>query len=347
MAETLRVQVLLKGCRNLVPIDGLSSNNNVYCEVYLIEKDGRPRQKHKSKAIRATVNPMWHLPLDFGVVALDSIGGLAVSVKHSGKFGMKIIELGEVVLKPDAMRAMKLRALNDEWYDLYATPEMEKRGWGNRPLGAVRLALEHTDAPTGNTPTNRVPSTISGIIAGGRTESTANSELRPTSLSYEDDFNPQAIPMLRSASHIPMLSNLHATSTFMDDHDPARELKMLKRYAHRYPGRGETWYAISSQWLQQWLEFATSPSPLDASVPGAISNMMLVEDSPHGAYLELRQDLRLKTDFRLIDRRSWDLYVLWYGGGPTIPVVIPDNIPSVSGWMQTMRLRDHGVLDTA
>ncbi|KDO26101.1 hypothetical protein SPRG_08462 [Saprolegnia parasitica CBS 223.65] len=343
--KTTRVAILLKGCRNLLPIDGLSSNNNVFCEAFLIEKDGRSRMKHKTKAIRATLNPMWHLRIDFGVVALESIGGLVLSVKHSGKFGMKILELGEVVLSPDDLLDMKLRPADNEWYELEPTSEMEKRGWGNRPLGAIRVA---SDTPGEFVtpqlePSQRVPSSASAVLAGSRTLSQmATSECQPTSMSFEDDFNPNHIPMLRSASHIPMLSSLQSTSSFMEDHDPARELKLLKRFANRYPGRGETWFVISAPWVQTWLEFVTSPSPMDASLPSAISNMMLVEDSPTGTHLELRRDLQLKHDFRLIDKDSWRFYCLWYGGGPTITVVIPEQIPSVSGWMQSMRLHEHG-----
>ncbi|OQR95754.1 hypothetical protein THRCLA_07602 [Thraustotheca clavata] len=329
--ESTQLRIIIKGCRNLLPVDGSSTNNNVFCEAFLIEKDGRNRQKSKTKAIRATLNPMWHYSIDYGLIPLDSIGGLIVTVKHSAKFGMKQLELGEVLLTPSDLLDMKLRAADDEWYDIYATEEMEKRGWGNRPLGSIRLAYDTNDA-------NHTASAVqSPMISGGRTQSQA-SDLRPTRLSMEDDFNPNAIPMLRSHSNIPMLSNLQSMSTFMDDHEPQRELKMLKKFANRYPGRGETWYVISSQWVQHWLEFVTSPNPFDACFPGSISNSLLVQEI--GEFLQIRQNLQLKQDFRIIDRDSWKLYRSWYNGGPTITIVIPENIPSVSGWMKTMKLQE-------
>ncbi|ETW06451.1 hypothetical protein H310_02707 [Aphanomyces invadans] len=303
--------VVLRGCRNLLAVDGMQTNNNVHCEVFLIEKDGRPRApKFKTRSIKATANPMYNLRCDFGTPSFDVVGGLVVSIRHTGGLGLKSCDLGEVVLTPADLLDMKLQSNTDGWYDVVATPDMASKGLVNRPLGQARLVLD---------------------------ESTE----RPTSTSMDDPapLPPQA--SLTNNNNIAMMAKLstRAFSTCDVHHDPHFELSMLTKFAKLYPQRGQTWFAISSAWVMQWLSFVTDASN-DTLFPGEVSNMELVDDELEGGFLQIRPDVALISDFRLIDGDTWKLYKAWYGGGPTISVRIPDAIPSVSGWMKSMKLKD-------
>ncbi|CAK4678088.1 hypothetical protein LEN26_010270 [Aphanomyces euteiches] len=321
MNETSKmpVTVVLKGCKSLMAVDGMQTNNNVHCEVFLIEKDGRPRgQKFKTKSIKATVNPMYNLRCDFGPTAIHDIGGLVVSIKHTASLGLKGCDLGEVVLTPTDIFDMKLKP--DEWYDVVATPEMAQKGWSNRPLGQVRVGLEQA------------------AVAAGDLD-------RPTSTSIDDV--PAPLPaFMTSTRFIPKLSS-RGYSMADVHHDPKLELSSLKKLADKYPQRGETWYAISSAWVMQWLSFVTDISN-NALFPGEISNMDLINDELSGTgLLQIREDIKIIQDFRLVDPNTWKLFKDWYGGGPTITVCIPDEIPSVSGWMKSMALSSEGQIEAA
>ncbi|KAF0698458.1 Aste57867_10918 [Aphanomyces stellatus] len=310
-------------------VDGIQTNNNVHCECFLMDKDGRQLRggvKFKTKSIKATANPMYNLACDFGMVSLDAIGGLVVSIKHTGSLGLKSCELGEVVLTSVDLVNMKMKSDAEEWYYVGATPEMAQKGWTNRPLGEVRLSYMQHPGGLGGT--------------------------RPTSTSIDE------VPVAASsASHLtsnsPILK-LTSTRTIsavdMVQHDPRAELAMLKKFATRYPQRGETWFAVSSAWVMQWLSFVADASKQTAAAtsddsalfPGEINNMVLMDDELRGGFLQVRDDVTLIVDFRLVDPETWKLYKAWYGGGPTISVRIPDGIPSVSGWMKTMSLKNEG-----
>ncbi|RQM28238.1 hypothetical protein B5M09_007358 [Aphanomyces astaci] len=264
--------VVLRGCRNLLAVDGMQTNNNVHCEVYLIEKDGRLRApKFKTKSIKATANPMYNLRCDFGSPSFDAVGGLVVSIRHTGGLGFKGCDLGEVVLTPADLLDMKLQTNVDGWFDVVATPDMATKGLANHPLGQVRLGLDDAAAE------------------------------RPTATSIDDAPTLAPLPPPATFTSVATMAKLssRAFSTCDVHHDPRLELSMLRKFAKLYPQRGETWFVISSSWVKQWLSFVTDASN-DALFPGELSNMALVDDALEAGLLQIRPDVALISDFRYV-----------------------------------------------
>ncbi|RHY40308.1 hypothetical protein DYB30_011306 [Aphanomyces astaci] len=271
-AMTSPLCVVLRGCRNLLAVDGMQTNNNVHCEVYLIEKDGRLRApKFKTKSIKATANPMYNLRCDFGSPSFDAVGGLVVSIRHTGGLGFKGCDLGEVVLTPADLLDMKLQTNVDGWFDVVATPDMATKGLANHPLGQVRLGLDDAAAE------------------------------RPTATSIDDAPALAPLPPPATFTSVATMAKLssRAFSTCDVHHDPRLELSMLRKFAKLYPQRGETWFVISSSWVKQWLSFVTDASN-DALFPGELSNMALVDDALEDGLLQIRPDVALISDFRYV-----------------------------------------------
>ncbi|KAF0691633.1 Aste57867_17163 [Aphanomyces stellatus] len=127
-------------------------------------------------------------------------------------------------------------------------------------------------------------------------------------------------------------------------HVPVAELRGIKASNRAVPQRGETWYAISSMWLERWLVFVADLKHTSADAPGPITNDVLFE-SPTS--LNLRETLHVKQDYRLLDEASWKLYLTWYGGGPAISVTVPKDVPSVSKWMTSLSLARDATIDPA
>lgn len=126
-------------------------------------------------------------------------------------------------------------------------------------------------------------------------------------------------------------------------HNKTKELETIQEMNQEVPKHGEIWYALERNWLNDWLMFVSSK---DLYPPGPIPNMFLVQDelTPDGS-LQLRTDLSLKTDYRLINEDTWEFYCLWYGGGPSVFIEIPADCPDVLQWLHAVNLSDIATID--
>ncbi|CAK4636109.1 unnamed protein product [Aphanomyces euteiches] len=88
--------------------------------------------------------------------------------------------------------------------------------------------------------------------------------------------------------------------------------------------------------------FVSNLKHTNEDAPGSIPNHFLID----GTTGRLRANLRIKRDFRLIDGASWALYHGWYGGGPVIRVVVPQDCTGISLWMQSLQLDQVGRVDS-
>lgn len=76
---------------------------------------------------------------------------------------------------------------------------------------------------------------------------------------------------------------------------------------------GDECYLVSCSWLNEWLEFVKG----NGSKVGPIRNGCLVEENEYGTY-RLKTDIRVKVDFRPVNKMVWEYYFVAYGGGPVI-----------------------------
>lgn len=80
--------------------------------------------------------------------------------------------------------------------------------------------------------------------------------------------------------------------------------------------------------------------------PGEIDNMCLVSDSLLNGTFQIRSDVTMKQDFRLINRASWDFYQEKYEGGPAIEVRVPSDCENTIVWIQDIKLHEVGRVGT-
>ena len=90
------------------------------------------------------------------------------------------------------------------------------------------------------------------------------------------------------------------------------------------PWLGEDWYLISTGWLLAWLKFASGHGGAGAMapLPGPIDNTVLLLSA--SCTREPLPGLVRVQDCRGVNRRVWDMLVLFYGGGPAIPRPVVD-----------------------
>lgn len=126
----------------------------------------------------------------------------------------------------------------------------------------------------------------------------------------------------------------------MPKHDIRSEVLQLQQFHQARPNPGETWFAINAQWIIDWLLFVSKHKGENQYDPGAIDNMPLISDDLMDGTLQVRTDLAIKKDFRLINRRSWEFYQSKYGGGPVLQVKIPRDCANTSEWVASLRLHE-------
>ncbi|OQR83664.1 hypothetical protein ACHHYP_14418 [Achlya hypogyna] len=129
-----------------------------------------------------------------------------------------------------------------------------------------------------------------------------------------------AAPLTRPASAV----------TISPLHDPIAELVAVRNCHQSLPQPGETWFVVDAHWVEAWLTFVASKK----TPPGPISNGALLDTSG----TQVRANLELKSDARLIDPASWRLYHGWYGGGPVVTVSVPTDCRHVGRWMTKLHL---------
>ncbi|KAF0744317.1 hypothetical protein Ae201684P_018725 [Aphanomyces euteiches] len=154
-------------------------------------------------------------------------------------------------------------------------------------------------------------------------------------------FNPRAASQAASSSTAsePAIQPRVSGPT---NHSPLNELSAVKACHRATPKPGETWYVVAAPWIENWLVFVSNLKHTNEDAPGSIPNHFLID----GTTGRLRANLRIKRDFRLIDGASWALYHGWYGGGPVIRVVVPQDCTGISLWMQSLQLDQVGRVDS-
>lgn len=80
--------------------------------------------------------------------------------------------------------------------------------------------------------------------------------------------------------------------------------------------------------------------------PGEIDNMSLISDNLVDGTFQIREGVRMKRDFRMINRASWEFYQETYDGGPAIEVRIPPHCENTSAWIQDIKLHEVGRVGT-
>lgn len=84
----------------------------------------------------------------------------------------------------------------------------------------------------------------------------------------------------------------------------------------------------------------------EAYSPGEIDNMCLISDNLVDGTFQIRSNVSMKTDFRLINRASWEFYQEKYEGGPAIEVRVPPNCENTLVWIQDIKLHEVGRVGT-
>ncbi|TYZ58179.1 hypothetical protein PybrP1_005731 [[Pythium] brassicae (nom. inval.)] len=273
-----------------------------------------------SKLVRSSLNPIWDFDIDFGDVDTETVVGVLFVVKHAEKMGMVKREIGQLLLSLREVMDLKMQPPHEQSFTLQPTEEMLQRdaqeGPASRKYGKLTVRFNKY-----------------GLTAAPASTSnyTTTSEMRPSGLSeasfaHEDDFN--------------------KSERKMGHHDVKAEVRKLKALHQTKPKAGETWFAIDAQWINKWLLFVSKYKGDEQYNPGEIDNMCLVSDNLRNGTFQIRSDVTMKKDFRLINRASWDFYQEKYEGGPAIEVRVPPNCENTIVWIQDIKLHEVGRVGT-
>lgn len=87
---------------------------------------------------------------------------------------------------------------------------------------------------------------------------------------------------------------------------------------------GEQWFIIDAAWFKHWISFVASSRR--RAPPGPIDNLWMVNPLTEMPYEHMIEDTDENGgDFRRLPPQIWELFELWYGGGPAISVVGPPS----------------------
>lgn len=92
----------------------------------------------------------------------------------------------------------------------------------------------------------------------------------------------------------------------------AKQLEFVQHNDKNEMKPGDECYIISVEWLQDWSACVLSDSAKEA---GPISNEKLVSTTDKS---KIKMKMKLKKDFRTINKEIWELLFECYGGGPVI-----------------------------
>lgn len=274
----------------------------------------------KTKVVRASLNPLWNMDVDFGDYNAESVFGVLVVVKHIEKMGMVKRDIGHVLISMRELLELKSQPSREKTFTLEATDETNAReaqeGISNRKYGKVTVRFNSYGLPQSLPKAQKAPSlpNYTGLM----------NENRPTTLSegsvtHEDDFSGE---QKRVSSH----------------HNIQKEIKKLQSFHQTKPLTGETWYAIDAKWITSWLLFVSKHKGQQQFNPGEIDNMPLLADELPDGRFAVRRDLVIKKDFRMINKPSWDFYQAQYGGGPAIEVMVPQDCRDTVAWLGSLQL---------
>ncbi|OQR96704.1 hypothetical protein THRCLA_07196, partial [Thraustotheca clavata] len=272
LSSTVEMSLLIVSGKGLVALGSDGLTSNCMCEAFLVSQ-GKPRSLLKTKVAKMTRNPIWNCPIDIGNIRLSDFEGIELVVRHSSSFSYK--EMGNALIPNDFF----LSEPNVEtWFDLQPTTLMTRQPTfrPDRHYGEICVMLKSKTPPM-------------------RSKSQGN----PT-------FPPAPMPMPRVASSA-STDNLSSQV-----HNPLAELTAVRDSHQSMPMPGETWYVISAHWVEEWLTFVSNKKNSTIYAPGSIPNSVLIDvTTVDSGFIQVRKNLELRTDFRLIDPQSWALYREW------------------------------------
>lgn len=264
----------------------------------------------KSRVIKSSLNPMWMFDVDFGDVDTDEVVGVLFTVRHVERLGMIKKEMGQLVLSLNDIMELKMHPPHEQEYYLHPTEQMIRQdaleGVNNRKSGKLLIRFNGYGVPSSyNAKTD------------GRVSNMVN-----TQVTHEDEFG-------RSSKSIVV-------------HDIRSEVRKLQNFHQTNPKSCETWFAVHADWIRGWLLFVSKFKGEESYSPGPIDNMPLISDDLMNGTFQIKSGLVIKTDFRMINRKSWDFYQSIYGGGPAIEVRIPADCAKPAQWLASLRLNEVG-----
>eukprot|EP00602_Paraphysomonas_sp_CaronLab_P001195 CAMPEP_0185020012 /NCGR_PEP_ID=MMETSP1103-20130426/2600_1 /TAXON_ID=36769 /ORGANISM="Paraphysomonas bandaiensis, Strain Caron Lab Isolate" /LENGTH=713 /DNA_ID=CAMNT_0027550641 /DNA_START=303 /DNA_END=2444 /DNA_ORIENTATION=+ len=85
---------------------------------------------------------------------------------------------------------------------------------------------------------------------------------------------------------------------------------------------GQEWFIVDATWFKHWIFFVSSKRRVVP--PGPIDNLWMINPLTDRPYEHMREDTDDSSgDFRRVPPQIWELFEVWYGGGPAISVVGP------------------------
>ncbi|GLD99690.1 hypothetical protein PINS_up008416 [Pythium insidiosum] len=276
----------------------------------------------KTKVVRTSLNPIWNFDVDFGDYNVESVVGVLIVVKHIEKMGMVKKDIGQVLLTMRELFELKALQTRQKEYTLEATDEAmmqgAQEGPTNRKFGKVTVRFSSYGVPQG-APTTSQPQTNYTRLMSGEPRHSSQSD---GSVTHEDDFS--------------------ARGKQKPPHDIQAEIKKLQSLHQTKPVAGEVWFAVNAKWITDWLLFVSKHKGQPEHHPGPIDNIPLLSDDLPDGRFEIRRDLTIKKDFRMINRPSWEYYQTQYGGGPAVEVVVPNGCPNTTAWIASLKLHEVG-----
>ncbi|KAI9911516.1 hypothetical protein PsorP6_009899 [Peronosclerospora sorghi] len=275
---------------------------------------GHLTKPFKSKVVKSSLNPIWNFDVDFGDVNTDSVVGVLFTVRHIERFGMVKRDIGQLTLSLRDIMELKMQPPHEQTFTLQPTEEMLRRdalvGPSNRKSGKLTVRFNGYGVPSNYT-----------VITDGRVSNMVN-----TLVTHEDEFGRSSKPLVV--------------------HDVRAEVRKLQSFHQTEPNPGETWFAVNADWIRSWLLFVSKHKGHEPYNPGAVHNMPLISDDLSNGTLQIKTGLLIKTDFRMINKQSWDYYQKIYGGGPAIEVKIPADCAKPAQWLESLQLDQAGRINS-
>lgn len=264
----------------------------------------------RSKVVKSSLNPIWNFDVDFGDVDTGSVVGVLFVVRHVEKFGIIKKDIGQLLLSLREIMDLKMQPPHEQTFHLQPTDEMMRReaieGPSNRKSGKITVRFNGYGVPSSYT-----------VMTDGRVSNMVN-----TVVAHEDEFG-------RSSKSLVV-------------HDIRAEVRTLQSFNQTRPNPGETWFAVNTDWIRNWLLFVSKYKGDETHNPGSVDNMPLISDDLMNGTFQIKTGLVIKRDFRMINKKSWDYYQNVYGGGPAIEVQIPVDCVKPAQWMASLQLDEAG-----
>ncbi|CAH0515580.1 unnamed protein product [Peronospora belbahrii] len=239
-------------------------------------------------------------------VDTDSVIGVLFTVRHIEKFGLVKKDIGQLVLSLRDIMELKLQLPHEQTFHLQSTEKMIRRdaleASSNRKSGKLIVRSNGYGVPTSYT-----------VTTNGRVSNMVN-----TLVTHEDEFG-------RSSKSLVV-------------HDIRAEVRKLQGFHQTKPKPGEMWFAVNADWVHAWLLFVSKYKGEEDHNPGTVDNMPLISDDLSNGTFQIKKNLVIKKDFRMINKQSWDYYQHVYGGGPAIEVQIPIDCANPPQWLETLQL---------